>query len=200
MSVKARILDAGVGLLHTQGIAALTQPRIAKAAGVSQSHLTYYFPTRNQLLIAIAESSIEGLLGQLRLPAGGAGDELALAERLATLIRHQPQVRMLLGLIVAADEEPGLREALRGFVPRMRKRVAALLRHNGKATTPQQTLLFHAAVVGLAVMNLARQTDESAADIHAGLAELLRLLATDAGEHQPWPEASTRAVTSARRS
>lgn len=199
MSVKARILDAGVGLLHTQGIAALTQPRIAKAAGVSQSHLTYYFPTRNQLLIAIAESSIEGLLGQLRLPAGGAGDA-ALAERLATLIRHQPQVRMLLGLIVAADEEPGLREALRGFVPRMRKRVAALLRHNGKATTPQQTLLFHAAVVGLAVMNLARQTDESAADIHAGLAELLRLLATDAGEHQPWPEASTRTAISARRS
>ena len=33
-----------VTLLHEQGLAALTQPRIAKAAGVSQSHLTYYFP------------------------------------------------------------------------------------------------------------------------------------------------------------
>lgn len=58
MNVKDSILIAGMTLLKEKGIAALTQPQVAKAAGVKQSHLTYYFPTRTDLLLGIAEHTI----------------------------------------------------------------------------------------------------------------------------------------------
>jgi AcrR family transcriptional regulator len=46
IDVRTRILEAALGLLAEHGVTELTQPKIAAAAGVRQSHLTYYFPTR----------------------------------------------------------------------------------------------------------------------------------------------------------
>ena len=65
MNVKDAILDASVALLKDKGIAALTQPQVARAAGIKQSHLTYYFPTRAALLLAIAEHSIDVTMSEV---------------------------------------------------------------------------------------------------------------------------------------
>lgn len=171
MGVKQRVLAAGAGLLHEQGLAALTQPRIAKAAGVSQSHLTYYFPTRNDLLLAIAEYSVDQALAQPPLEPGADP-----ARALAAAVRYLPRVRMLLGLVVAADQEAGLREALGRLVVHVREAVARLLTRLGYQADDTQVVLFHAAVVGLAVLNLGRQSPASEADVEAGLGALLALL------------------------
>jgi len=180
MSIRSRILEAGVELLQTQGIAMLTQPRIAKAAGVSQSHLTYYFPTRNQLLLAIAETAIERVVDGLLTATRGRGAE-DLARQLGELLPRQAPVRVLLGLIVAADSEPELRSALAGLIARVRERFGELLGARGLPVTPDRLLVLHAGLVGLAVMNLARQSDESLAEVRRGAAELLHLLAADDG-------------------
>jgi hypothetical protein len=45
--MSAMPLQAAVELIKTQGFSALTQSGVAKLAGVRQSHLTYYFPTRS---------------------------------------------------------------------------------------------------------------------------------------------------------
>ena len=71
MDVRARILDAALGLLARGGAAELTQPRVARAAGVRQSHLTYYFPTRDALLQAVADRSIDTLAATLMQAAQG---------------------------------------------------------------------------------------------------------------------------------
>src|SRR3970040_2515231 len=63
--VRARILEAARGLLAESGAHERTQPKVSKAAGVRQSHLTYYFPTRADLLQEVARYSIEKLAGQL---------------------------------------------------------------------------------------------------------------------------------------
>ena len=63
--IRAQILDTAFALLADHGVAYLTQPRVSKAAGVRQSHLTYYFPTRGDLLAAVARHSIEILAGPL---------------------------------------------------------------------------------------------------------------------------------------
>ncbi|HJW02258.1 MAG TPA: TetR/AcrR family transcriptional regulator [Azospira sp.] len=175
MNVPERILAAGVTLLHEQGLAALTQPRIAKAAGVSQSHLTYYFPTRNELLLAIAEHSVDQALAlQLSQPlAKPAADP---AQALATAMRFLPRVRMLLGLVVAADQDPALRDALVRLIAHVRHSIGQLLAHLGYQPDAPQVLVFHAAVVGLAVMNLGRQSPESEQELETGLAQLLTLL------------------------
>ena len=54
MDVRSRILEAALGLLAENGAHELTQPKVARAAGVRQSHLTYYFPTRGELLQEVA--------------------------------------------------------------------------------------------------------------------------------------------------
>ena len=56
--VRQRILDAALGLMAEHGFMEVTQPKIARAAGVRQSHLTYYFPTRADLLKALAVHSL----------------------------------------------------------------------------------------------------------------------------------------------
>ncbi|MDE2585808.1 MAG: TetR/AcrR family transcriptional regulator [Betaproteobacteria bacterium] len=171
MNVPERILAAGVTLLHEQGLAALTQPRIAKAAGVSQSHLTYYFPTRNELLLAIAEHSVDQALSQqLAKPAADP------AQALAAAMRFLPRVRMLLGLVVAADQDPALRDALVRLIAHVRHSIGQLLAHLGYQPEAPQVLVFHAAVVGLAVMHLGRQSPESEQELETGLAQLLALL------------------------
>ena len=65
MNIRSRILEAALGLLARSGAHELTQPRVARAAGVRQSHLTYYFPTRAELMQAVARHSIEKLVGEL---------------------------------------------------------------------------------------------------------------------------------------
>jgi len=179
MSTRQKIIQAGVELLQTQGIAALTQPRVARAAGVSQGNLTYHFATRNDLLLAVAEAAIEAVLAQLKqVAAEPAGDDAGAI--LANLIPHQAPVRVMLGLIVAADDEPALREALGGLIARVRQGIAGLLAGRGLGGSAEHALLAHAAVVGLTVMHHARQTEASAAEIATGTRTLFRLLAADA--------------------
>jgi len=72
MDVRDRILQAALRLLAESGAHELTQPRVAKAAGVRQSHLTYYFPTRADLLQEVARYSIGTLAGQLEHVKPGA--------------------------------------------------------------------------------------------------------------------------------
>ena len=70
MSVKESILEAGIALLESKGIAALTQPQVASAAGIKQSHLTYYFPTRTDLLTAIADRWVTQAMDALSVRVG----------------------------------------------------------------------------------------------------------------------------------
>ncbi len=51
------ILDTALDIIETEGMKALTQPRIAKIAGLRQSHLTYYFPRKADLYIALLQAS-----------------------------------------------------------------------------------------------------------------------------------------------
>ncbi len=171
MGVKEQVLEAGTALLHQEGLKALTQPRIASAAGISQSHLTYYFPTRNDLLLAIAEHSVEQALAQ---PLGEVGGDPV--KSLAAAIGYLPRIRMLAGLVMAADQEKELRGTLSKLVSHVRQGAGLLLKRLGYQSDHPQVMLFHAAVVGLAVLNLGRQSPESEEDLTVGLRTLLSLL------------------------
>lgn len=179
MSTREKIIDSGVELLQSQGIAALTQPRVARAAGVSQGNLTYHFPTRDDLLVAVAEAAIERVLASLKAIALDAA-HADLAAVLGDVIPRQAPVRVMLGLIVAAEDNPALRAALGGLVRRVRQGIAGLLEARGLDGSDEHALLTHATVIGLAVMNHARQTEASADEIAVGSRTLFRLLAADA--------------------
>jgi AcrR family transcriptional regulator len=164
MQVRDRILEAGLRLLAESGAHALTQPRVAKAAGVRQSHLTYYFPTRGELLQEVARYSIEKLARQLgEAPAG------ALPAGLAAGAADKRRSRVLLGLVGAADQDPAIKKRMRRFIAELRTRIAPLLEANGLKADAQSVAFFHSVIVGCAVLQLARDNAEARAEAKAVL-------------------------------
>ncbi|MCC7462853.1 MAG: TetR/AcrR family transcriptional regulator [Gammaproteobacteria bacterium] len=181
MSIRASILEAGVALLRERGIAALTQPQVARAARVTQGHLTYYFPKRADLLLGIAGHSIDLVMADLALRLARGAPPAALAEALGAAMIAGAPPRLIIGLVVAADSDPEIRKRLRSLVKAIRRRISALLAQAGLAASPQTALLFHASIVGLAVLHQARLTAASAREVRDGMTALLRLLATSPG-------------------
>ena len=180
MNIKETILTAGVTLLKDKGIAALTQPQVAKAAGIKQSHLTYYFPTRTDLLLGIAEYSISAMLATMASRLAGTTDAASLMAPLTEALLSGIPPRLILGLIVAADAEPDIRPHLREFIKHVRGQIQEFLAHVDLAGRPDAALLFHATIVGLAVMHQARMDAESTGEVKNGIAALLRLLESNA--------------------
>jgi AcrR family transcriptional regulator len=101
MDVRDRILEAALGLLAESGAHELTRPKVSKAAGVRQSHLTYYFPTRADLLQEVARYSVEKLAGELA--AERDHSPAHVAEKVAAGAADKRRVRVILGLVMAAD-------------------------------------------------------------------------------------------------
>ncbi len=176
MSVKQNILQAGMALLKQQGFAALTQPQVAKAAGCKQSHLTYYFPTRNDLLLAIAEYSVDTMLAELTGRLAEKPQRQTLSDAIVHNVVEGLPPRVLLGLAVAADNDPAIRQQLSRLIDHVRATIKMVLKKSGLASDDDAALLFHAVVVGLAVMHQARQTGESAREIQSGVDVIINKL------------------------
>ena len=177
MNVRDSILAAGVGLLKDKGIAALTQPQVARAAGIKQSHLTYYFPTRADLLLGIAEQSIGRTMEDISARVDENPDQATLASTFTDVMISGVPPRVMIGLIVAADADSEIRKPLRKLIKHVRAQVHMLLTKSGLASNPEAAMLFHAAVVGLGVMHQARMNPQSANEVRHGIAAMLRLLA-----------------------
>jgi len=172
MSVRERILDAALRLLAEEGAHGLTQPRVAKAAGVRQSHLTYYFPTRGELLQEVARYSIEKLAGRLV-----HAEPRALAEGIAAGAADKRRSRVMLGLVTSADRDPAIKRRMRRFVAELRGRMAPLLAAGGLQTDPESIAFFHSCVVGCAVLQLARDNAEARAEARAVLKKAAAFIA-----------------------
>ncbi|MGQ0544842.1 MAG: TetR/AcrR family transcriptional regulator [Betaproteobacteria bacterium] len=163
MEVRKRILEAALGLLAGRGAHGLTQPRVARAAGVRQSHLTYYFPTRADLLQAVASHSIDKLAGQLARPGA------SLPKGLAAGSADKRRSRVMLGLVSAADQHPAIKRRLRKFIAELRRRMAPVFAAGGLRTDAESIAFFHSIIVGCAVLQLARDNAEARAEARAVL-------------------------------
>lgn len=119
-SIRQRILNAALDIVEMDGVEALTQPRVAKAAGVRQSHLTYYFPRKADLFVALLQASHE------RAERGGAGaQEEDFLVSLARLMFGRGRMRFFLAIVLGASEEEELRPILAAHAQELTRRVAA---------------------------------------------------------------------------
>ena len=172
MDVRERILEAALDLLSQRGAHELTQPRVAKAAGVRQSHLTYYFPTRADLLQAVAHYSIEQLLGQLAQARPGA-----LPLEMASAAADKRRARVMLGLVAAADREAKIKQRLRRFIADIREPMAAMLAAGGLSADERSVAFFHSVVIGCAVLQLARDNAQARSEAREVLKLATRFIA-----------------------
>ncbi len=165
--VPTRILAAAVTLLAEQGIGGLTQPKVARAAGVRQGHLTYYFPTRADLLLAVVTQSMSGLMSGLAQGIEDGSLTLqTLAAGLAQGVTDQRRARLVLALVAASDEDPRIKESLRQLVRTLRAQLAGLLHKLGADVDPDTIAACHTLMVGTAVLNVARDDAASRGEAH----------------------------------
>ena len=176
MYVRDRILEAALGLLAESGAHELTQPRVSKAAGVRQSHLTYYFPTRADLLQAVAQYSIGKLAGQLAHDRPATPE--AVAQGIAAGSADKRRGRGMLGLGGAGGRGPAIKKRMPGFIAKLREQMTPALDAGGLETDPESVAFFHSVAVGCAVLQLARGNagarDEAKAVLRKAAAAIAR--------------------------
>jgi AcrR family transcriptional regulator len=148
------IINAALVVLRERGLPGFTQPRVAAEAGVRQSHLTYYFPTRVDLLSGVARAAIDRQLKAVdAIP--GASSPQAAAKLIANVAVKHENTRVIMALAQAADQEPLLRELFRELADDIILRNVKLLENLNITPTDEHCFLLHALSVGLAVIDLA---------------------------------------------
>lgn len=115
-SVKDRILAAGAELVRRLGPARLVQTEVARAARVRQGHLTYYFPTRDDLIVGVARRLLE--------ETAKSGDE-QIADRagpgkLVESLATENRTRALIAVAALACENETVRTELAKEAARFR--------------------------------------------------------------------------------
>lgn len=179
---KQEIIDAGLATLREHGYAGFTQPRVAARAGLRQSHITYYHPTRLDLLAAVARAAVDRQLLAVEATLAVLASVEAAADAIADLVTRHENTRVLMALAQAGDEEPRLRELFRELADGIVSRVLAFLsRLRGEPVGEEVARFLHALSVGVAVVDLAtgRPDGKQRADTVIGTA--LRLIAGRAG-------------------
>lgn len=154
--VRERILNTALAILREEGIQELTQVQVSRRAGVRQSHLTYYFPRRHDLVEAVAVRFMDGMEHGLRAVAAQS-EPGELLRRVAEAIAEPGHMRMFTGIVVAADCDPALRAVIVREMTRMHGVLAGLL---GGDDAAERTRLALAAMLGLGFYRFA--TGESA--------------------------------------
>ena len=157
---RGRLLDAALELVKTHGFQALTQARVASAAGLRQSHVTYHFPTRTHLLTAVAThcaASTMQLMGSnpCALPPDLQGFRVHIAEH----VSQRTMPRMLLGLTLASEEDPSLKNWLAEFEAGVRNHLGAIFTHYGLQPAAAEIALFHASLVGICTLQVGSAPD-----------------------------------------
>jgi AcrR family transcriptional regulator len=132
--VRDRILDAAVELLRHSGVKKLAQPQVAREAGVPQGHLTYYFPRKVDLLLAVGGAFVQMLRREAEAqqatgtdgvsPLGGAS---SFVETATAMVLDRSRTRMLVGLVTEADAEPAVAEPVMQGARYSRSQIAGAL-------------------------------------------------------------------------
>ena len=157
---RRQILEAALGLLAKGGAQELTQPRIAKAAGVRQSHLTYYFPTIHALLQAVAKYTLDSMVAEMKAHAPAQRPRSLLDAVIATAADKR-RMRMVLGLVTTVDREPKMKPQMREFIGEIREGLTRLAQVAGLEGTRDEVAFLHAVVVGQGILQLARDNQDA---------------------------------------
>jgi AcrR family transcriptional regulator len=71
---REQIIEAAIAIIAQQGLQNLSLSEIEKKAGMSRGQLTYYFPTKEDILLAVFDRLVVLMHERVGRPAGQAGD------------------------------------------------------------------------------------------------------------------------------
>jgi AcrR family transcriptional regulator len=160
LKTKQKILNAALSILAEQGYQALTQTRVAAAAGVRQGLLTYHFPTRAALLKAVVEETKAQTMQSL-FDAQAPLTLENLKNCTVKMALSNAFPRMMLALSVAADEDSALGHWFADADRSVRESFRLGLAHLGLQVDELELHGLRAIVVGAALIHLQQNTHAS---------------------------------------
>jgi AcrR family transcriptional regulator len=177
MDKRELILRAALGVLRDEGLGSFSQARVAARAELRQSHLTYYFPTRADLLRAVAERGVAERIEALRVieTAGSADGKVRC---LAHVLADPAQTRVLVALTQCADTDPGVREVFDALRRELAPISAGLVVSAGITPTPDVLALVQSSGTGIGMMLLATAPADAETQAYRMLSTLLTSLRT----------------------
>ncbi|MBL9039050.1 MAG: TetR/AcrR family transcriptional regulator [Archangium sp.] len=167
------IIEVALKVLETEGPRALTQTRVAKAAGLQQGHLTYYFPKRADLVEAVLAHFVDaGRAPFVELLGGGPKrrGKAALVKHVRAQLFDVKRSRALLGLVVEGFDDA---DVMRGLVDRNQQNRDFMAAFLGLSPTSVEVELAVAMIQGLGVNHVMRPYGPTQADALMGA--MLRL-------------------------
>jgi len=192
-TTRDKILAAAVRCLNDVGYAQTSTVRVAAEARVARGSLLHQFPTRIDLILAVAEhlTNRQGELIRAGLAELPEGRERYIGSIDATWRAFQaPESRALLEIIIATRHDPELAARLPDFGQEFQARVSrsahrfaeasGLVDERGEAATERRLILV--ALRGLAIETMLSGEQ---ADPDAVIARLRRMRAEFYDTHRP---------------
>jgi AcrR family transcriptional regulator len=123
---KARqtVLDAARRIVETRGAGHLTYELLAEESGVTRGGITYYFPTKQDLLRALIEADIRDWEASSEALCGNGEIECPKARMIVGHVRvsladeHDAHRRFVSGILSAAMVDPSLLDPVREHTAR----------------------------------------------------------------------------------
>jgi AcrR family transcriptional regulator len=171
---RERILLATRRLIGEHGVGAVTNRRVATAAGVALGSLTYHFPSQAELLREALSRYVDGQIHQIseiaaRLTGITPEEAVVEAERVIAELPDGPEEVATLELHLHASRDPLVREAAVRSMEAYDRLATAILTALGIPDPEDKAPTVVALLYGLAVRRLATGDP-------SGIAEALRLL------------------------
>lgn len=173
---RQQIVNAGLATLREEGLPGLTQPRICARTGLRQSHLTYYYPTRLDLLTAVTRAAIERRRVTAQAAAAGINSIDEAVSQIAVFTAQHENTRVLLALMQAVDQHPTLRALYDEMTNDMLATIQSVFVKLGLAQSRASIDLLHTLVVGLSVVDLATGRSDGQDRARAALATAFQIL------------------------
>jgi AcrR family transcriptional regulator len=158
---RGAIIEAAIELLFSRGHTATTTIAVAARARVSRGAMLHHFPTRVEMLIAVAEYIVTYQREQRREKFKDLGVGLKRYYAAADInweVQKQPATIALLEIMMATRSDPQLRKGFAPFIKQMREMrvgaasgVAGDLGVSDKSTVATMLYLHQATLRGLAI-------------------------------------------------
>lgn len=176
---RERILRATVELIGHEGVSAVTNRRVAGAAGVALGSLTYHFPSqvdllRESLLLFVGEEVArqEAIATDLRSRDASVEQVVVEVERIVQESGDRIQELAEIELHLQAARDPALREASQRCFEAYEGVAAAALETLGVPDPGRHARTIVALMYGMGLRRLG--TGESAAGVADGLLTVIR--------------------------
>jgi len=180
---RAAVVDGAVGVIVREGLATLTHRRVATEAGASLAATTYYFTTKDDLLVAALESVIGAEVERVGtevaevLISGADRHETALgvATVLGRILAEEPERRVaIFELLLGFARRPDLRPIAEHWLGVYEQLAEQVLVSLDVPNAPSMAKTLIATVHGLMLRQLFAPIDDPATELFApALAALL---------------------------